>query len=275
MRKMGIFRGLAAVACMCCMVTAANADLVQFSLENDAAVSYPLASGATINFELYVEIIDDDADGADTQGLNGYVGNLLTDTGTAPTLAHSATNMNTTYIYTTLDPLWSSAAMAPPMIGGFGMGFIQSLGTVVGDDIIGPGAFMDLVWDADGSTAAGLQPPALAGIGYGTPSTAVDSGGTALDPAYGDVRSRWYLLAGTVAVPAAAGTYTVEWEDGETNVIIAGLDLTADITTGYLESATITGSRAGDSFSFTVVPEPATMSMLLIAGAGLVMRRRR
>lgn len=250
----------------------AAADLVQFRLENNAAVSYPMSSGALINYELYVEIIDDDADGPDSQGLASYHGDLLTNTGAAPTIAHSYTS--TAGVYGVLDPLWTSA-MDSVQRGGFGMGFLSSLGTVSGDDIISAGAFMDTVWDADVGGQAGNQPAALAGIGFGTPGTAVDSGGNPFSPSLGAPREKWYLLAGTVAVPDAPGVYTVEWDDEGASLIRIAADLSSDVTTGYIETATVTGSRAGDSFSFTVVPEPATLSALLVAGAALTTRRRR
>jgi hypothetical protein len=225
---------------------------------------------------MYVTITDVEGDGPDTQGMAGFQGDLLTNVGTAPVRSFSATNEGTIYNYFITDPLWSSAAMAPPMLGGFGMGFVSDLGTSSGDDAIGIGAFMPLVWDADTSTAAGVQPYALQGVGYGTPSTAVDSGGNALSPAYGTVRAKWYLLAGSISVPAGADIYTVEFVPGQAtqNVIRAGLNLGADITDGYVESASLTSTIQGGSFSFQV-PEPAALSALLFAGAALTTRRRR
>lgn len=42
---------------------------------------------------------------------------------------------------------------------------------------------------------------------------------------------------------------------------------------GLFEDATFTGTVVGDSFSFTVTPKPAAISLLL-AGAALLVRRR-
>jgi hypothetical protein len=165
------------------------------------------------------------------------------------------------------------------MLGGFGMGFFTSLGTPAGDDIIGIVATMPLEWDADvsnGGPPPGINPYSLAHIGFGTPQTAVDTGGNPLDPAYGDARSKWYLVAGSVAVPNAPGIYTVEWRPGQNTVggIRLGVDLNNDITDGYVGAGSLTHTIVGDTFSFTVVPEPVALSLLLLGGAGFARRRR-
>lgn len=281
---MSIFRGMAAIAAVFGMVTAASADIVAFDFATDSAGTYlPGGGHAPINFEMYVTITDNNGNGFDTQGLQGWEGNLLADTGSpVMNLGGALTQDGGNYAsYPTItSPLYN--AMAKP--GGFGMGFFTNLGTTIGDDVFGIGFFGPLEWDADANTmTGGNQPYALAGVGHGSPTTAVDSGGNPFTGfSYGGVaRDRWYLISGTISVPAAAGTYTVEWQPGETNMIrgdnspFGPVDLNSDILNGYVESATWTSTRVGGSFSFTVTPEPATMSALLLAGAGLVMRRRR
>lgn len=164
------------------------------------------------------------------------------------------------------------------------MGFFTNLGTTVGDDVFGIGFFGTLEWDADvDSSTAGNQPYSLAGVGIGSPLTAVDSGGNPLSGFLygGSARDKWYLVAASIAVPAAPGTYTVSWQPGEGGFIrgdhspFGAVDLNNDILNGYIESVTWTSTRHGGSFSFTVTPEPATISAVLLAAAGLVARRRR
>jgi hypothetical protein len=260
------------------VVPQAAGDEIRFEFDSNSLGSYAPNSGATIAFELFVSISDADGDGPDSQGLAGFQGDLLTDVGAAPTRAFAAISENASRDYFITDPLWNSTGPVPIQFGGFGMGFVSDLGTTSGDDAIGIGAFMPLVWDADGHPAAGLQPYALANVGFGTPQTAVDSGGNPFDPAYGDARAKWYLLAGAVAVPDAPGTYTVSWAPGHysNNVIRRGtsIELIVD-RTDHIESATIANTVVGGSFSFTVLPEPAALSVLLLAGAALATRRRR
>jgi hypothetical protein len=268
------------------MVTTANADLLQFGFDVDNPGPFLASTGGVINYEIWVQFSDDDGDGPDTQGLVGFSGNLLTDTGLAPTVDFAYTSLYPTFPSSApkiTDPLWEGTGKSTKQTGGFGMGFFTTLGTPTGDDIFGPSPNGPLTWDADVSSNAGLQPYAMANVGYGSPTTAVDSGGNAFSPFYGTgPRAKWYMLQGTIGIPHTVGTYHVTWDVEGANVIsngdFAGLpatDLNVDDTNGYGESVTRTGSFADGSFWFIVTPEPATLSALLFAGAGFVMRRRR
>lgn len=264
-----------------CIVTAAalrglcpalaQADEVRLRLHNNAWAGnpnlggYPASSGAVIDYEVFVEIADVDGDGPDTQGLHGFSFDLLTDTGLAlPALAFSPTNLDLPA--TIDDPLWSGPGT---WVGGFGLGFITALGTPSGDDIIGPGAFGDI------TPTLGSFPELLTDIGYGAPDDPgrTDSGGNPF-PFLGTARDKWYLMRGQVSVPDSPGLYSVSLDPVEANVIRLDIDLNDDITTGWIESATLTGSLIGDSFTFTVIPEPALMGIMLAVGS-LVSRRRR
>lgn len=260
----------------------AAADEVQFAIENNAwdgnpnLGTYAPASGALIDFELFISIEDVESDGPDSQGLAGFSGDLLTNTGIVqPVLDFSPTNLNTAYLYFITDPHFARFSHLPPQLG-FGMGFASDQGNNQAQtgDVLGAGAFMPLDWDADYHTAAGLQPYSLSGIGFGVPSEAVDSGGNAFYPAYGDIRARWYLLRGQISVPGAPGDYLVDFAPNAVNLIRAGLDLRQDITAGYVEDAFVTHTVTHTGFSFRVVPEPATFILMLGIGAAATYRRR-
>jgi hypothetical protein len=250
----------------------ARADEVRFLLDNNAWAGnpnlsiYAPSSGAAIDYEIYVEIGDVDFDGPDTQGLVGFSGDLLSNTGLMlPTLAFSPTNLDLPA--TIDDPLWSGPGT---WVGGFGLGFVTSLGTPIGDDRIGIGAFGGV------TPPIGSFPELLTNIGFGAPNDPgrTDSGGNPF-PYYGTARDKWYLMRGQVSVPDMPGTYTVEYvpPPNITNMIRLNIDLNDDLTEGWIESATLTGTVVGDSFSFTVMPEPAAVAVLLAFGAFVARRR--
>jgi len=81
-----------------------------------------------------------------------------------------------------------------------------------------------------------------------------------------------YLLnEGTFLAPTEIGLYTVTLTPGRPNVLKAGLDFNAVQAGEFVAQA---DQYTGDSFTFTVIPEPVTM-LLIASGAGLLLRRRR
>lgn len=267
MRKMRIFRGVAAIACVFAMTSIAAADTFNFDFDTtgDGAV-FLENSGASIPYEIYLSI-DDGGNGRDTQGITGYELRIDTDTGIAQPLPnHSDTSENTVYIYQTISAHAAGTAKNT-YVGGFGFNLLNSLGAQAGDDIVGAGAFGGLEYRENPLGGANHVSSLAANIGYTTPS------GEGFVPGYGDARSNWYLLRGNIDVPDGAGIYTVAITPTSLNAITLDTDLNNDDLNGYFD--TVLADAVGHSFSFTVVPEPATMSALLLAGAGLVIRRRR
>jgi hypothetical protein len=229
--------------------------------------------GETFPYSVFVSIVDTESNGFDSQGLHGFTFDILTNTGIMqPALEFSPTSMLYSYI-TIIDNVWLGG-MTPSLQGGFGMGFITDTGnnvTSVGD-VLGPGAAMGFAWDADVDNNAGngLQPTALHGIGIGSPP-GTDVGGNTVPPA--GARDAWYLMQGEINVPLTPGVYNVSVDPQAVSLISSSANLTVDIPSGWLAP----GSPVlnGDSFEFTVVPEPASMSVLLLAGAAMTWRRSR
>lgn len=256
-------------------VATARADELEFRFNADLS-GMPVGGfvgGETFPYSVFVSIVDTESDGIDSQGLHGFTFDILSDTGIMqPALAFSPTS--TLYSYITItDNVWLGG-MTPSLQGGFGMGFITDTGnnaTAIGN-VLGAGAAMGFAWDADVDNNAGngLQPPALHGIGIGAPP-GTDIGGNTVPPA--GARDAWYLMQGEINVPFTPGVYNVSVDPQAVSLISASANLSVDIPSGWLAP----GSPVlhGDAFQFTVVPEPATVSFLLFAGAAMACRRRR
>lgn len=139
----------------------------------------------------------------------------------------------------------------------------------------GPGMGLGTAGNAD-------TPGTLVGFGAGftppwtyTPKASRYTPGVGLASATGmlhaDAHGKFTLNNGVIEVPTglAAGVYRLVLTAGQTNVLNAGLNLLTNLDVGYATPA----DKAGDVFEFEIVPEPATL--LLLAGAGLFIRRRR
>lgn len=253
----------------------ATADEIHFAIDNNAWDGhanlgvYAPSSGAVIDYEIYVSIEDVELDGRDSQGLAGFNGDLLTNTGiTQPLPDFAPVQENTIYYYTIVDNTVFVGMTAYAM--GFGMGFLESTGdnTLEAGNILGAEAFMAPDWRAN--FYAGV-PSGQTEIGYATPA---DSNFGDLAVVYGDVRAKWYLLRGQTTVPDAPGTYTVEFMPDTIELIRNDADLNQDIFTGYMEDGALNNTITSSGFSFTVTPEPATASLLL-AGLAIATFRRR
>jgi hypothetical protein len=243
----------------------ANADTLNLTLHPDDLGPFQPGVGGYIDYLIAAELIDSEGDGLDTQGLSGVQLDILTDTG----LEHPAVLSALTgeYAYDGQPARgWDeryeiSDAPEDRFVGGYGLnlgGGGVSVGVPVDDDRLVVSWVMDLVWLADAQpNRPGLQPYALSGIGYGE------------RPAGG----LWYLGQSLVPIPEVPGTYTVTLDPDVAHALDPDVDLSVDHQGGFrvwLDDASV----FGDSFSFTVLPEPNAVLCLALA-LGLVLLRRR
>jgi hypothetical protein len=159
--------------------------------------------------------------------------------------------------------------------------------TISPGDIMGAGALMPLTWDADVTPAyAGLQPYARLGVGHGTymfpaqdPAVGGLQGGFGQDisnvasPVPGD--GHWLMFRGTMDTTTWATDANYGWDVIPTNgaVYTPTLDYSVDQGGGF-RIAVEAGAMEGDSFYFYLVPEPASLGLLLVGGLALIRRRR-
>ena len=241
----------------------AAGDALRITMQPDDLGPFQPGIGGFIDLAVALEIFDAEADGIDTQGLGGIAFDIFTDTGlTIPNWSPAPTGESGIYGPADVEAFryeWSSLP-DPQFIGGYGfdgsnLGF---MGTSQEDDLLGFGQALPLVWVADVQpNAPGLQPRALAGIGYGE------------RPAGGD----WLFALGEIPIPTDPGLYTVELVPSLGHYILPGIDLTVDQEGGY-RGAFEDHQLLGGSFAFTVVPEPGGL-LLGVIGLTLMTRRCR
>jgi hypothetical protein len=233
-----------------------------------------------LNYRIWVAI-DDEGDGASSQGLAGHSFDIATNTGLLQPLPIQAKTKTTgpTDI-TAANWVFVGYPTYVTKLSGFGFdgGSFNGNATSNVGSILGPGAAMNpgaWVSDVDTFYTAGLQPKQLHNVGYGAPP-GLDVGGSATPPP-AKARDKWYLLEGSINIAGLGlGSYYVDLQPGIINVIRPDVDLNFDITDGYqIGASTIGDTILGHMWWFNIVPEPATLSVLLFAGVGLVIRRRR
>jgi len=258
----------------------ASADRLDFKFDVTVAPFYN--GGERIPYEVYIQIVDVEGNGRDSQGLASFTFDIMSNTGisTGPA-AFSRTRTTGPATTTIISPKWRPGVYpnyVPFNTSGLGFNGIADTGNPTSrpGSILGIGASIPVTWDADiDHEFPGLQPHAMHNAGWGTPGEALDVGGSPiLDP-----RGKWYLVKGQVAAPFTPGQYSVQLGYGSLGGTIAALmispaaDLNFDITgAGLVVSAT---NIYGDSFSFQVIPEPGSVVLVPLAAAAVTVRRRR
>jgi len=162
--------------------------------------------------------------------------------------------------------------------------------------ITSAGMLAPLTWAADvNPNVAGLQPYVRQGVGHGIYTfpaedpivggmqggfgQVLDNSGTGGPVLPGD--GKWLFHRGTIDTSLGGargnwdvGTYDFEILPRSSAVYSPTVDYNSDLGGGFRIS--ILGSdRLGDSFSFTLIPEPTTLGVLVLGAVGMVVSRRR
>jgi hypothetical protein len=154
-------------------------------------------------------------------------------------------------------------------------------------DILGAGTLAPLTWAADvNSTYPGLQPYARLGVGIGTYTFPLDDPSNAAGKVGGfgqDLSNasnvipgdgHWLMFRGTVDVSGWIEQADYGWDVVPTNgaVFSPTVDYNVDQGGGF-RVAVSAADMGSDSFAFFLVPEPASLGLLLIGGLALIRRR--
>lgn len=215
------------------------ADLSRATGTNSAGLPI-FAAGDDVRFEVYFEVIDNEGNGYEHQGLAGTAFDFITNTGIRqppmkPSLTHTGDVARTNH------EVWLETRRGAYFVGGFGFDFYDGGSPQQSGSIYGPGLFLWLTWRADMSDDPGLQPYALHGVGYGAPP------GTDIGGALVGNRNKWYLMETHLKIPGEPGIYFARVENNVTNMIRRGRDLTEDVTNGYVEGFS---NITGDTYRF-------------------------
>jgi len=241
------------------------ADSMRVNLLPDDLGPFQPNAGGYIALNVALELYDSEGDGQDTQGVAAALFNLFTNTEmTIPSMTYASTGEPSTLdpasVYDVRFEPTEAVLLEPLFIGGYGFnGFDGPFGgTPQDDDLIGIGQTFPMVWEADVEpNVPGSQPWCLPGIGYGE------------RPPGGD----WLFATGKIPIPTDAGVYTVSLDPYYADYILPDVDLRTDHVGGW-RGLFDADQRIGDSFTFTVLPEPGSFVLGLI-GAMLTARRRR
>jgi hypothetical protein len=251
----------------------------------------PWAPDALVYFDVAI------ATSADNAGVATIVYNVIGDS-TNPlspmTEANSGWSNNGIQMLSNVkDPMYTS--MSNSTMPGYkaGWGF-DTAGLPTGGNvttqpgsILGAGIAANLVWTADQNPLyPGLQPMVRLGVGQGTYTFPTDdkvagghTGGFGQDLSNAanivDGDGHWVFQQNVIDVSgwAKPGTYNFDVNLTSGAVFDPTLDYTQDMGGGFRVNV-LPQDFINDSFSFTLIPEPATLGLLLLGGLSMIRRRR-